>query len=337
MPALLLLPPCLVVVLTPIALAWTSGLPPRPPLDEVSSAIALAACAALLVEFLLSGRFRWVSNRIGLDVRMRMDQLFGRTILALALLRPFLYTLPQAETFPPWDPTGARRILLDPWGLITGALARVGIGVLVLTGIARDRLPYRYEQWRLPHGLGAAAVAGFGGWRAVAVGRCSAQPVLLWLCMALRDSPFCVADNPFSIASAPSAGDAIAFVVKEAGDLTRAVRDVKPGQPAWIDGPHGALVAPEGAPGIGLIGFGLRGGADARCAARPARPRRPQARPPALRRAAPRGRDLPRRTRRARPRDGTGSGAGSTRGRSRSCSATTRRTRGRSCPAVRPA
>jgi ferredoxin-NADP reductase len=76
-----------------------------------------------------------------------------------------------------------------------------------------------------------------------------------WL--ALRPSPFGVRDNPFSFASAPASGDAVSFVIKEAGDFTGALGVVAPGQPAWIDGPHGALQAPRDAPGIGLIAGGV--------------------------------------------------------------------------------
>jgi predicted ferric reductase len=318
MPALLLAPLYLALVLAPLGLAWAADLPPRPALDDLSSGLALAAFAALLIEFLLSGRFRFVSNRIGLDVTMRMHQLFARTVLALALVHPFLYTLPQTDAFPPWDPTGARHVSLGGWGLIAGALAWIGLGALVLTGIARDRLPYRYEGWRLCHGLGAAAVAGFGAWHVFAVGRYSAEPLLfgfwigllalaglslLWVYLlapltrrgrpyavtsvrpvadairevtvapkgpgrisykagqfgwlALRRSPFGVRDNPFSFASAPASGDAISFVIKEAGDFTGALDRVTPGDPAWIDGPHGALTAPPEAQGVGLIAGGV--------------------------------------------------------------------------------
>ncbi|MCA3413055.1 MAG: hypothetical protein INF84_00510, partial [Roseomonas sp.] len=46
------------LVALPVALGWWLIGPARPWLDEASSAIAMMATAALLLEFLLSGRFR---------------------------------------------------------------------------------------------------------------------------------------------------------------------------------------------------------------------------------------------------------------------------------------
>ena len=66
------------VALLPLGLAALQGLPPRPFQDELASAIAMVGFSMLLVEFVLSGRFRWVSGRIGIDVTMRFHQLIAR-------------------------------------------------------------------------------------------------------------------------------------------------------------------------------------------------------------------------------------------------------------------
>ena len=52
------------------------------------------AYAILLAEFLLSGRFRSVSRKIGIDVTMRFHQLLARSAVVLALLHPLAYTNP---------------------------------------------------------------------------------------------------------------------------------------------------------------------------------------------------------------------------------------------------
>lgn len=69
---------------------------------------------------------------------------------------------------------------------------------------------------------------------------------------------FSLNENPFSISSAPAAGDSLEFVIKELGDFTGSVGQVKPGTKAYIDGPHGNLtVSGRNNPGIALIAGGV--------------------------------------------------------------------------------
>jgi NAD(P)H-flavin reductase len=74
----------------------------------------------------------------------------------------------------------------------------------------------------------------------------------------MRPTPFTLRENPFSISSAPLNATRVEFVIKEAGDFTRSLGGIRPGQRAWIDGPHGGL-APPGpeSPGVGLIAGGV--------------------------------------------------------------------------------
>jgi predicted ferric reductase len=77
----------------------------------------------------------------------------------------------------------------------------------------------------------------------------------VWL--SLARNPFTLHENPFSISSAPSA-NRVEFVIKEVGDFTRSMGDVREGQRAWLDGPYGNLTFPgPKAPGVGLIAGGV--------------------------------------------------------------------------------
>ena len=301
MHALLLIPLYLCVVLAPLALAWTGARPARPLWDELASGAGLLAFSIILVEFVLSGRFQAISRRIGMDVTMRFHQLLARTALVLALLHPFLYQSPFSPARP-WDPTRQETLTADLESLATGILSWVLLGAFVALSIGRDRIGYRYESWRLMHGLGAVLIAALALHHALSAGRYSADPVLAatWMTMfalavatlgfvyvvrplsqrrrpwrvreirriALKtwgltiepvghtgidyaagqfvwlnvgESPFSLHENPFSIASAPSSGPALEFVIKELGDFTGALGDIRPGERASIDGPHGAL------------------------------------------------------------------------------------------------
>lgn len=186
MPASLLIVAYAVLVGVPVALGWLLVGPARAWPDEVSSALAMAGFAALLLEFLLSGRFRAVSGGIGIDRTMRWHQTFARVLTAALLIHPFLYTTPTGAQFlRPEDATQAGILGLDAYTLATGAVAWLLLGVLTLTAIGRDSMPWRYETWRLMHGLGAALIAVLGMRHTLWAGRYSTHPVLAGYWVAL--------------------------------------------------------------------------------------------------------------------------------------------------------
>ena len=278
----------------------------------------MLAYAIILAEFLLSGRFRSVSRRIGMDVTMRLHQLFARSALAFALLHPFLYQAPSKMPYP-WDTTRQLTLTDDLPAIASGIGAWLLLTPLVLQAIGRDRLQLRYEIWRLTHGLGAAAIAALLLHHTLTAGRYSSDPILAavwiglfvfaltsllsiylvkpvlkwfrpWVVDSVRPvaartweltlaprghdglrynagqfawlnighSPASLSENPFSISSAPAAGDRVTFLIKELGDFTKSIGRIKPGTSAYLDGPHGHLcIAGRDEPGIALIAGGV--------------------------------------------------------------------------------
>lgn len=173
------------VVFLPLALSAFSGLPPRSFRDEIASGAGMLAFAIILVEFVLSGRFRTVSAKIGMDVTMRFHQLLARTALALAMLHPFLYGAEFNLPYP-YDPTRQLTLTRDIAGLSSGVLAFVLLPAFVILSIGRDSLPYKYETWRLMHGLGAVAISGALLHHTVSAGRYGRLPELtaVWMVLA---------------------------------------------------------------------------------------------------------------------------------------------------------
>lgn len=306
------------VVMLPLALAWTGAYPPRSFWNELATGAGLLAFAIILVEFILSGRFRSVSGRTGMDVTMRFHQLLARTALTLALIHPFLYR-GLFDYQRPWDVTRQLTLTTDFTALTTGLVTWILLPAFVVLSIARDQLPYKYETWRWMHGLGALAIAGFGMHHTLHAGRYSQDPVLgfVWIAMfavavasllyvylaeplfqrrrpwsvasvrpvALKTwevslqpqghaglayhagqfawlnvghSPFSLHENPFSISSAPTEDGRLEFVIKELGDFTSNVGQIKPGTKAYVDGPFGNLtMTGRNEPGIALIAGGV--------------------------------------------------------------------------------
>ncbi len=78
----------------------------------------------------------------------------------------------------------------------------------------------------------------------------------VWL--TLRHSPFAMKEHPFSISSSPTLRGRLEFTIKELGDFTRTIKDVAPGETAYVDGPFGAFsVDRHDAPGYVFIAGGI--------------------------------------------------------------------------------
>lgn len=167
----------LVLALLPVTLAAVQGLEPRPWRDELATGLGLAGFTMLLMEFLLSGRFKRLSAQVGQDRVMQFHQVMAYVLLAFLLLHPFLYSLPMGET-PPTVPAGEEWLRLSLWPGLSGILAWVLLAMLVFMAIARDDLPMRYEAWRFSHGLGALLIALFGLHHTLEAGRYSQD---VWL------------------------------------------------------------------------------------------------------------------------------------------------------------
>ena len=177
----------LLVALLPLALAAIDGRPPRSFADELATGAGMLGFAIILIEFALSGRFRTVSAGIGMDVTMRLHQLFARTALVLALVHPFLYRSPFNPQFP-WDVSRQLTLASDLPSIGSGILGWVLLAAFVPISIGRERLGYKYETWRLLHGLGALLIAGLVLHHTLNAGRYSQEPILAGVWMALFQS-----------------------------------------------------------------------------------------------------------------------------------------------------
>lgn len=60
-----------------------------------------------------------------------------------------------------------------------------------------------------------------------------------WL--TLRASPYALQEHPFSISSSAARPERLSFSIKELGDFTRTIKDVRAGEPVYLDGPYGAF------------------------------------------------------------------------------------------------
>jgi 3-phenylpropionate/trans-cinnamate dioxygenase ferredoxin reductase subunit len=65
-------------------------------------------------------------------------------------------------------------------------------------------------------------------------------------------------EHPFTIASSPYLPGRVEFTIREAGDFTRSIQLLRPGQPVWVDGPHGSFTSDSAAcEGVVMIAGGV--------------------------------------------------------------------------------
>ena len=185
MKPLLLIIAYLVAVTFPLILSWLIGGQPRPFHQELASGLGILAFSMVLMEFVLSGRFKSVSNGVGMDVTMWFHQVMARTALVFALLHPLLYQGTPSGGERPWDPTRQLTITTDFSHLWTGIAAFVLLPCLVFLAIGRTQLDYKYETWRLMHGVGALLIALLLLHHTVYAGRYGSQPMMTWLWVAM--------------------------------------------------------------------------------------------------------------------------------------------------------
>jgi 3-phenylpropionate/trans-cinnamate dioxygenase ferredoxin reductase subunit len=61
--------------------------------------------------------------------------------------------------------------------------------------------------------------------------------------ITLFASPFSDREHPFSFSGSAEAAPRLQFTIKELGDFTRRVKEIRPGDIAYVDGPFGAITA----------------------------------------------------------------------------------------------
>ena len=265
----------LALAIAPVAIAASLPLDPRPFWDEVASALGLSAFAIMCLEFMLSGRYRTVSGRIGIDLTMRFHQLVAHSLIGFMLIHPFVYSTPMGHQVP-WDTGGQMRLGLDTWSIATGAIAWGLLVVLVVTAIGRRLLPYSYESWRGAHAIGAVVVTGLVAHHAFAAGRYSGEPVMIafWVVLLTLAGltllyvylirPIQQRRAPYTVASVePVAAATWELRLKaKAGAGVHASLKFQPGQFAWVkigthpfrirEHPFSISTAPKQAPEIGF-------------------------------------------------------------------------------------
>ncbi len=289
----------------PLLLAWLYGRSHAFAWREATAATGIVAGVALVLQFVTSGRFEFLSGRIGIDVTMAFHKWSARALLLMVIIHPLTFIVPNVLADPARTLDWLIYLFFDR-RFLTGTISGVATILLVLMALHREGLG-RYALWRASHGLLALAAVVFlvlhvlraghyartfpldALWPLLAIivvvsalvvyGDRALQMVAskwrvvgnrkvaegLWEVTVRHDAGkglryragqfawasfggrrFPLFDHPFSIASAPAAGNDLSFIIKESGDFTRSIGTLPVGTKVGLDAPHGSFVLAEG-------------------------------------------------------------------------------------------
>ncbi len=215
------------VVLTagPVLLASFKGGPQGATVFPLlARAAGVAALSMFLMQFVTSGRFETISGRIGLDRTMGFHRLAAVGVLGMVGLHVILFLFRAGES---GITAMASRLLgyfLRP-DLLTGVIATLLAGILIVTGKYMRGKVLPYQVWRVGHGAMAVALVLFGLHHAFTNARFMADPLgaaaLLFIALVALASLFVVYvlrplhafRSGFTVTSARSLSPSIAELV----------------------------------------------------------------------------------------------------------------------------
>ncbi len=285
----------------PLLAAYLTGWSHRLAWRDATAATGMVAGVALVLQFVTSGRFEFLSGRIGIDVTMAFHKWSAKVLLVMVIIHPLTFIVPNVLADPSRTLDWLAFLFFDR-RFLTGTIAGVATILLVVTALYREKLGH-YAAWRASHGLLALAAVVFlvlhvlraghyarffpldalwpllaivvvasaltvygdralqmatTKWRVVGnrqvadglweltlsprsgKGLAYRAGQFAWIAFGGRRFP--LFDHPFSIASAPSAGSDLSFIIKESGDFTGRIGTIPVGTKVGIDAPHGSFV-----------------------------------------------------------------------------------------------
>jgi predicted ferric reductase len=203
---------------------------------------ARAGTLALLGLAVLVGTSVW---RLGLRLSYEAWRI-AHSALAIAIAALALYHILNVN----WHTSVPRqRYFWIAWAVIWGGMV---LYVRVIKPWMMLRRPWRVREVRPERGASwtlALEPDGHEGFR-------FKPGQVAWL--TIGRSPFGIREHPFSLTSSALESDHITFTIRELGDFTSTVGDIRPGVRAYVDGPYGTFdIDQHTGPGYVFIAGGI--------------------------------------------------------------------------------
>ncbi|HRQ76500.1 MAG TPA: ferric reductase-like transmembrane domain-containing protein [Phycisphaerales bacterium] len=137
------------------------------------------------------------------------------------------------------------------WVLATGAAFYLLLHVRVFKPMVMERRPYRVTNVREERGNCTTLTFAPDGHEGMRF-----EPgQFAWL--TLGETPYTLQQHPFSFSSSAATPRHLEMTIKNLGDFTSTIRDVKPGTKAFLEGPYGGFIADSSAPGVVIVAGGV--------------------------------------------------------------------------------
>jgi len=268
----------------------------------IISLVNLLAMMAFFIQFPLGSRLKELSLFANIDWNISKHKTVGKWLGVLFFLHPLLVIAPRFFASLDEGMTTIVLAITSPQ-LLTGLIAWVLMIVWILASVYKNKLPIKYETWRLTHTIGFVLICILATLHLTSVGshgQFGSEFNAIWwaLCtvsvamvcynyfikpIKLSHRPFKlvevnkisssdwsvsiehnstqdfdfeagqfvwlntsgstkgVKENPFSIASCKKDLPRISFIIRELGDYTSSLGNLKLGQDVFVDGPYGSL------------------------------------------------------------------------------------------------
>jgi len=206
-----------VLLILPAVLGLLQDFPHKDIIQELSDAILFICFMAMYLELILSGRIKALSAYAGIDLIMRIHRSVAKVLMILLLLHPFLVVRPWKSVPKAF---GSLWELLFTLSMLPGIIAWILLLLLFLMAWNRNRLPLRYETWRITHGIGMLAMAALATYHVIIFGAHSNTLfITLWTVLLVLSvitvlyihviQPFQRGPHPYRLVSNTQIGDGL--------------------------------------------------------------------------------------------------------------------------------
>lgn len=232
-----------VFVLAPLLALWASPLPPKGGwIADLAIALGFAGYGMVALQFPLTARLQALTSPFGIDLVYHFHRwlawllcgLVAAHVAALLWLDPSLW--------------GRLHPFTGEWRLQSGALALLGLALLMVSSVLRKRVRLAYQHWRRLHLLFALLALACSFAHLHAVGYYSSPPSVLGLCIGMLGVACALVVyvhllRPWRLYRKPWA---LREIRRERGDcwtltlgpVGHAGLDFQPGQFAWLSLGH---------------------------------------------------------------------------------------------------
>lgn len=154
-------------------LIWVLGdFPQRTLLKELISVITLLAFCQMIGMFFMARSNRLAIEGLTISKVVKYHKIVGYTFAIILFLHPLSIVIPRffEAGITPFD-AFIKIITTYNQGVVLGITAWSLMLVLVVTSLLRNKLPMKYETWRIFHGILALIMISVALWHVIDLGR----------------------------------------------------------------------------------------------------------------------------------------------------------------------